>query len=103
MDESQILLKPIITERSLADASFGVFTFMVARHADKGTIKRVVENQFKVHVERISTISQKGKKRLVGRRRTKVAEADWKKAKVQLAKGEKIDLFETDVGASTKS
>jgi large subunit ribosomal protein L23 len=97
----QILLKPIITEKSLLDASRGVFTFMVAKFADKYNIKKVVENQFGVHVQKISTIKMTGKRRLVGRRRTKVAESDWKKAKVMLRNGEKIDLFETE-GAPTK-
>src|SRR3989338_5495686 len=91
-----ILLKPIITERSLKDASSGVFTFMVKKYADKANIKDVVESQFKVHVKNISTIKVKGKKRMIGKRRTKVTKPDWKKAKVKLSAGEKIYLFETE-------
>ena len=91
-----ILLKPIITERSLKDASSGVFTFMVKKYADKVGIKKAVESQFQVHVKGLSTIKVKGKKRMIGRRRTKVTKPDWKKAKVRLAAGEKISLFETE-------
>jgi len=69
---------------------------MVKKYADKANIKDVVESQFKVHVKNISTIKIKGKKRMIGRRRTKVTKPDWKKAKVRLAAGEKISLFETE-------
>lgn len=96
MDHTQILIQPIITERSLKDANSGVFTFMVEKYANKHMIKRVVEKHFAVHVENIKTIKMTGKKRLVGKRRTKIAEADWKKAKVKLKKGEKIALFEAE-------
>lgn len=92
----QVLVKPIITERSLLDASHGIFTFMVGKGSDKNIIKKEVEKQFNVHVQRISTIKMTGKKRLVGKRRTKVSEANWKKARVELRNGEKIDLFETE-------
>lgn len=96
MEKSEILLKPIITERSLKDASLGVYTFMVAKQADKTNIKKVIEEQFKVHIVNISTITMKGKKRTVGRRRTKVLRPNWKKTKVKLTKGEKIALFEAE-------
>ncbi|OGG15063.1 50S ribosomal protein L23 [Candidatus Gottesmanbacteria bacterium RIFCSPHIGHO2_01_FULL_39_10] len=91
-----ILLKPIITESSLKDANLGVFTFMVKKYADKIRIKDAVEKQFQVHVKNISTIKVKGKKRMIGKRRTKVSKPDWKKAKVKLSAGEKISLFETE-------
>ncbi|MBI4067771.1 50S ribosomal protein L23 [Candidatus Gottesmanbacteria bacterium] len=93
MITNNILIKPIITERSLLDANQGVFTFMVERSANKNIIRQNIEDHFGVHVVTISTIHMKGKKRQVGRRRTKVNQADWKKAKVRLQKGEKIALF----------
>ena len=94
MDKTQLLIKPIITERSLKDASSGIFTFMVTKFTDKRSIKKTVEDQFNVHVKKISTIKVVGKKRHIGKKRTPVAKPDWKKAKVKLAPGEKIDLFE---------
>ncbi len=96
MKDTQILLKPIITEKSVQDARVGIFTFVVGRASDKLSIRKAVESQFGVHTKGVQTIKMTGKKRLVGRRRTKVAEANWKKAKVQLKSGEKIDLFETE-------
>lgn len=99
----QILIKPIITEKSLNDATHAVFTFMVGSASDKAMIKKAVEEQFKVHVVGVKTIKMTGKKRLVGKRRTKVSEPNWKKAKVRLKPGEKIALFETEVAASAQS
>lgn len=96
---SPILLKPIITERSFKDASNSIFTFLVSVHTDKGQIRSEVEKLFGVHVEDVRTMHMTGKKRLVGKRRTKVAEKDWKKAKVKLKSGEKIALFETEAGS----
>lgn len=89
-----IIRKPIITERSFADAQNGIFTFLVDPKAIKTEIKKTVEELFKVHVKSVATSMMKGKKRLVGKRRLPVYEADRKKVRVTLAKGEKIDLFE---------
>ncbi|MBI2611317.1 50S ribosomal protein L23 [Candidatus Gottesmanbacteria bacterium] len=89
-----ILIKPLITERSLKDAEKGVFTFRVEKKANKPEIKSEIESHFGVHVQAITTATIKGKSRFAGRRRTKVVKPDWKKAKVRLKSGEKIDLFE---------
>jgi large subunit ribosomal protein L23 len=89
-----IIRKPIITERSFADAQSGIFTFLVGPKAIKIEIKKAIEELFKVHVKSIATSMIKGKKRLVGKRRLPVYETDLKKVRVTLAKGEKIDLFE---------
>ena len=89
-----IIKKPIITEKSFAEAQNGVFTFAVDKDANKGQIKKAIEDLFKVHVKSVATALVKGKKRLVGKKRLPVYEANWKKARVVLAKGEKIDLFE---------
>lgn len=89
-----IIRKPIITERSFTDAQNGIFTFSVDPKASKSEIKKVIEELFKVHVKSVTTSIVKGKRRLVGKKRLPVYEADWKKARVALAKGEKIDLFE---------
>ncbi len=89
-----IIKKPIITEKSFADAQKGVFTFSVNQKANKREIKKAIEDLFKVHVRSIATNTVKGKKRMVGKKRLPVYEANWKKARVTLAKGEKIDLFE---------
>ena len=56
--------------------------------------KKPIEELFNVHVRSISTNIVKGKKRMVGRKRLASVEPDKKKARVKLAAGEKIDLFE---------
>jgi large subunit ribosomal protein L23 len=94
MKKTIIIKKPIITESSLRDASRGFYTFEVEREANKFQIKRAIEEMFKVHVTKMATIITKGKRRLVGKKRQEIHEGDRKKAKVRLAKDEKIKLFE---------
>ncbi|MCL5438388.1 MAG: 50S ribosomal protein L23 [Patescibacteria group bacterium] len=95
MDLQNILIRPIVTEKSMADAGTGKFTFEVAKEADKGMIKKAVENKFKVNVVSVSTSIVKGKKKRQGNRRKEVLGSSWKKAIVRLKTGEKIGLFET--------
>lgn len=96
-----ILLKPLITERSLKDAAVGRFTFAVALAATKPQIAQAVSGQFKVHVINVKTAIVKGKSRRAGKRRLSIRVASWKKAIVSLKTGEKIDLFE--VGGATNA
>lgn len=92
---SSVIIAPIITEKSTHDAKSGKFTFRVAKHSDKKTIKKAVEDVFKVTVVSTATQIIKGRKKRVGKLRREVGEAQWKKATVKLAEGQKIDLFET--------
>lgn len=91
---ANVIKRPIITERSLVDAKNGVYTFEVDRQANKNQIQVTVENLFKVHVKKITVANFKGKKRLVGKKRTPVYDTGTKKAWLKLAAEEKIDLFE---------
>lgn len=91
---ASIVKKPVITERSLKNAAMGIFTFEVDKNANKNQIREKIENLFKVHVKKITSANLRGKKKLVGKRRTPVYEPARKKAWVTLAEGEKIDLFE---------
>ncbi len=95
MEAVSIIIKPIITEKSLRDVQKGIFTFAVFKNASKSQIRTSVEKMFNVHVESITTVKIKGKKVTAGRKRMKVLKPDTKKARVKLSKGEKIDLFET--------
>lgn len=94
MDQNLIIKRPIITEKSLADVSLGIFTFEVDRKSNKFQIKKEIEKLFSVHVKRVSTSLIHGKTKIVGRKRKKVAIPDMKKARVKLEKNEKISLFE---------
>lgn len=91
-----VVLKPIITEKSIKEAALGKFTFEVLKSADKKAIKKEIEEKFKVNVISISTIIVKGKTQRVGIRRREVTKSSYKKAIAKLKEGQKIDLF--DIG-----
>ena len=87
---SDIIIAPVITEKSMADRANGVYTFKVVDTASKDEIKKAVEEAFKVTVEKINTLNTKSKRRRVGKYagRTKT----YKKAIVTLKDGSSIDL-----------
>lgn len=95
MNIQDIILAPIITEKSTLDAKNGKFTFKVAKESDKPEVKKAVEEVFKVDVVSVATQMIKGRRKRVGKLRIEVSERPWKKATVKLAEGQKIDLFET--------
>lgn len=89
-----ILIRPVITEKSMADAGKSKFTFLVRKNATKKEIKTAVEKAFSVTVVAVATSVVKGKTKKFGpRRMEKVLTAD-KKAMVQLKAGQKIEAFE---------
>jgi large subunit ribosomal protein L23 len=94
MDLVQVLIKPVITEKSMSRLRGREYTFRVHRRATKKDIGRAVEKYFKVNVQRVRTINVKGKRRRVGRLRREVKLPGWKKAIVQLAPEQKIDAFD---------
>ncbi|OGH03030.1 MAG: 50S ribosomal protein L23 [Candidatus Levybacteria bacterium RIFCSPHIGHO2_01_FULL_37_17] len=97
MNALNIILQPIISEKSLNDVGKSRFTFKVAKDADKNQIRKAVEDKFKVNVINISTIKLHGKEKQI-RTRTrvaKVANKPFKKAIVTLKEGQKIAVFES--------
>lgn len=95
MNITDVIIAPIISEKSTKDAGVFRFTFKVSKKADKLAIKKAVEGKFKVNVISVSTMNVKGRTRRFGARRIETALPSFKKAIVQLKSGEKIDLFET--------
>lgn len=89
-----VIIAPLISEKSMNEAGNGKFTFRVARNADKKQIKQEIEKRYKVNVVKVFTNVVKGKKRRFGTRRTEVLSSSWKKAKVKLKPGQKIDAFD---------
>lgn len=87
-------IEPIITEKSIADAQKGKFTFKLATTLGKNAIKQLISDRFKVDVVGVATTIVKGRSRRSGPRRTEKTKKPWKKAIVQLKSGQKIDLFE---------
>lgn len=94
MEISDVLIRPLITEKSMAEAAKKRYTFVVARKATKGEIKKAVEEQFKVNVLSLKTMIMKPKKVKGGKRRVEVKKNPWKKALVELPAEQKIEIFE---------
>ncbi len=88
-----ILVRPLLTEKitALREKS-NKFSFKVNPGANRIQIKRAIESELKVRVERVNVMNVRGKTkrlgRFVGRR------ASWKKAIVTLKEGEKLELYE---------
>ena len=85
-----VILSPVITEKSSAASEFNQVVFKVRRDATKPEIKAAVEQLFKVKVLSVNTLTRKGKtKRFRG---MKGRQQDVKKAIVRLAEGDRIDV-----------
>jgi large subunit ribosomal protein L23 len=96
MNIRDVIIAPIITEKSMKDASNSKFTFKVAMEADKPFIKQAIENKFKVNVKALYVSIVKGRTDRKGVKRQEFVKTSWKKATAKLAKDQKIGLF--DVG-----
>ncbi len=95
MKAKDILKRPIVTEKATQESAFGRYAFEVDRRATKSTIAQAVEEVFGVKVKKVRTTMMRGKTKRSGRYRRPIKQADWKKAIVELAEGEKIDLLES--------
>jgi large subunit ribosomal protein L23 len=93
-DPYQIILRPVITEKStVLKEKNREICFEVAAKANKLEIKEAAERLFNVKIERVRVLKQHGKMRRVGRNQGRTK--DWKKAYVKLKEGEKmIEYFE---------
>ncbi|MCR1898666.1 50S ribosomal protein L23 [Irregularibacter muris] len=88
-----IIIKPIITERSMDDMADKKYTFKVDKRANKVEIKKAMEEIFNVKVLKVNTMNMVGKVKRMGRYEGK--RPDWKKAIIQLTEDSKeIEFFE---------
>lgn len=92
MDPRQVIIRPVVSEKSYALMGEGKYTFRVHDRAHKLQIAQAVEEIFEVKVRavRTSKVKSKPKRRGLNSGRSR----SWKKAVVQLAPGERIELFE---------
>jgi large subunit ribosomal protein L23 len=92
MDARQVLHSPVISEKSYALIAQNKYTFRVHPDAHKTQIRAAVEEVFDVHVVDVRTMQMKSKpkRRAWTRGRTR----SWKKAVVELAAGDRIEVFE---------
>ena len=78
----EVIVKPVVTEKSNDQIQMGMYTFKVNKKATKIDVKRAVEKLFNVKVLKVNTMIVKGKEKRVGRSVGKTS--DWKKAIVQI-------------------
>ena len=90
-----VILGPIISEKSMNDAAKGKYTFKVTVKAGKADIKKAVEEKYKVNAVKISTITIKGRSVRAGAKRTETSRSPFKKAIVTVQSGQKIPVFDT--------
>ncbi|MBI3521917.1 MAG: 50S ribosomal protein L23 [Chloroflexi bacterium] len=86
-----VLLRPVITEKSMTGTNIGKYTFAVMKDATKQEIAEAVAEAFGVDVVDVNTSTVHGKTRRLGRRIGKTQ--DWKKAVVTIAQGQRIDRY----------
>ena len=89
---SQVLIAPVVSEKSYSHIPERKYTFKVHKDAHKTQIRQAVEELFGVKVERVNVIKMKPKPKRRGVSRG--VKPGWKKAVVQLREGESIPIFE---------
>ena len=92
MDARNVLIRPVISEKSYALIAEGKYTFRVNDRAHKTQIAQAVQEVFGVQVAQVRTSKVRPKPKRRGL--TKGRSRSWKKAVVQLRPGERIELFE---------
>jgi large subunit ribosomal protein L23 len=96
LQAAEIILRPVISEKSMDETQRGKYTFRVHSDANKLMVKQAIEELFKVNVETVNVSTTKAKEKSRNRRRGRQEgwTSPWKKAVVTLASGQKIEFFE---------
>jgi large subunit ribosomal protein L23 len=93
-DPRDVIIRPVVSEKSYALLDQGVYTFIVAPDANKVEIRHAVEAIFGVNVVKVNTVNRPGKRKRNRGRATFGKRADTKRALVTLATGQNIPIFE---------
>jgi large subunit ribosomal protein L23 len=93
-DPRDVIVAPIVSEKSYALMEDGVYTFKVHPDASKPEIRDAVQNIFGVRVAKVNTLNRPGKRKRNRRTFTYGKRPDTKRAIVTLAEGDTIDLFQ---------
>ena len=88
-----VLVKPVISEKSYRLMEENKYTFEVHPRAGKMEIRQAVEEIFDVKVTKVNTMGSRGKNRRQGWTRGKTR--DWRKAVITLAEGDRIEFFDS--------
>jgi large subunit ribosomal protein L23 len=99
MEATQVIIRPVVTEKSYALAAAGKYSFRVHPDAHKTQIRQAVEQIFEVNVLDVHTMSVKSKPKRRGL--TSGRSRAWKKAIVQVAPGDEIPIFAGLEGTAT--
>jgi large subunit ribosomal protein L23 len=94
-DPRDVILRPVVSEKSYGLLDHGVYTFIVRPDANKIEIRQAVEAIFDVRVVNVNTLNRKGKRKRQRKKPTFGKRADTKRAIVTLAEGDRIPLFES--------
>jgi large subunit ribosomal protein L23 len=94
MDPRDVILEPVVSEKSYNLLDEGAYTFKVHPDANKIEIRQAVESNFDVRVLKVTTANRKGKRKRNRRALTFGRRPDTKRAIVTLVEGDRIDLFE---------
>jgi large subunit ribosomal protein L23 len=97
MDATQVIIRPVVSEKTYVLAEAGKYTFRVADNSHKTQIRQAVEELFDVKVTGVRTSSVKSKPKRRGQ--TKGRTRQWKKAIVQVREGDSIPIFRGLEGA----
>jgi large subunit ribosomal protein L23 len=95
MDPRDVILEPVVSEKSYNLLDEGAYTFKVHPDANKIEIRQAIEAIFDVKVLKVTTANRKGKRKRNRRALTFGRRPDVKRAIVTLAEGDRIDLFES--------
>jgi large subunit ribosomal protein L23 len=94
-DPRDVVIEPVVSEKSYRLLEDNVYTFKVASSASKPEIRQAVQSIFGVTVTKVNTLNRKGKRKRNRRNGTFGKRADVKRALVTLAEGDSIELFES--------
>lgn len=90
MHVQDVIIRALLSEKSMKESETGRYTFLVKKDANKGDVRRAVESMFQVNVVSVITSTQKGRTTRSGKRRTEVTLSSFKKAAVRLKKGQTL-------------
>ena len=92
-DPRDIIIKPVVSEKSYAAYDLNVYTFVVAPDANKIEIRHAIETIFGVKVTNVNTVTRKGKRKRNRRSGMWSSRPTTKRAVVSLAAGDRIEIF----------
>lgn len=92
MRVSDTIIKPIVTERTMAMQNEGNYVFEVNMKTSKGAVSKEIERLYNVKVDSVRVMIMPGKKRRILKTRRFTKTKKWKKAVVKLKEGQKLEL-----------